>query len=296
MVGAMLVSIDASAEPTAEERAIARTLFDEGRALAKDGKWPEACAKLEASQRSAPGIGTLFNLADCYEHIGKTASAWTAFSETADQAKRAGQGDRETIARDRAAALAPKLAKLRFDAKGAPPPGLELRLDGKVLAAGAIGTEIPVDPGDHKVNVSATGKAPREISVRVEVPAAVVLVDLPKLDDASTQAPVTPPPPPPIVHEDERPWQKPAAIAAGGVAIVALGVGTIFGLRASSQWSDAKATCSGNTCDDKGYSGWQDARSSATIGTIGFVAGGVLAAAAVVLWITAPHPSTSAAR
>jgi para-nitrobenzyl esterase len=43
-------------------------------------------------------MGTLFNLADCFENLGRTASSWAAFSEVADLAKRAGQSDRETVA------------------------------------------------------------------------------------------------------------------------------------------------------------------------------------------------------
>jgi hypothetical protein len=71
--------------------------------------------------------------------------------------------------------------------------------------------------------------------------------------------------------------------------LVALGVGTAFGLKASSQWSDAKATCNGNVCDKAGYAGWQDSRSSATVSTVFFTTGVVVATAAVVLWLTAPQ-------
>ena len=287
----------AAADPTPEDRAIARTLFDDGRNLAKAGRWREACAKLEASQKAAPGIGTLFNLADCYEHLGKTASAWSAFLAVADESKRAAQPDRETIARDRANALAAKLSKMRIDAKAAPPTGLELRLDGKPLDLAVIGAELPVDPGDHKLTVSAPGKATKEVAVKIEVTGSILLVDLPVLD-AGTGPPPPPPPPPgddtgPPPQHDERTWQKPAAYVAGGLTIVALGVGTFFGLRASSQWSDAKSTCP-DACDDASYASWQDSRSSAKIGTIGFISAGVLAAAAVVLFVTAPKSSSAA--
>src|SRR5260221_11014313 len=61
----------------------ARTLFDEGRKLLADGKYDAACPKLEESQRLDPGTGTLFNLADCWEQIGRTASAWARFLEGA---------------------------------------------------------------------------------------------------------------------------------------------------------------------------------------------------------------------
>ena len=76
------------------------------------GKYDDACPKLEESQRLAPAIGTKFNLADCYEHTGRLASAWAAFLSVAASAKNANQGAREKAARDRAAALEPKLSRL----------------------------------------------------------------------------------------------------------------------------------------------------------------------------------------
>ncbi len=83
-----------AAPPTDEEKAIARTLFEQGRSLVRAGKWDEACPKLAESQRLDPGIGTLYNLADCHEHVGKLAAAWVEFSEVQDQAKRSNQAER----------------------------------------------------------------------------------------------------------------------------------------------------------------------------------------------------------
>jgi hypothetical protein len=289
----------AHAEPSADDRAVARTLFEDGRALLKQGNYAQACPKLEESQRLDPGIGTLFNLADCYEHVGRIASAWAAFSEVADVAKRAGQTDRETIARERANALAPKVSKLRLR-MAAPPSGLELRYDDKPLSTAVLGTDMPVDPGEHHLRASAPGKAPADTRVKIEVGSGITTVDLPALADAEAPAPgpgPAPAPEQPLV-EPPRPesgssWQKPAAIGAGALAVVGLGVGTFFGLRASSQWSDAKASCPDNRCDDAGYSKWDDARSSAGVATIAFSAGAVLAAAAIVLFVTAPSNSSA---
>src|SRR5258706_1569998 len=70
---------------------VARALFDEGRRLAGEGKYSQACPKLEESQKLDPGLGTLFGLADCLEHVGRTASAWSRFRDAADVANRLGQ-------------------------------------------------------------------------------------------------------------------------------------------------------------------------------------------------------------
>src|SRR6185436_4269196 len=80
--------------------AAARALFAEGRKLSSEGKWQEACPKFEESLRLVPGAGTRFNLADCWEHIGRTASAWSGFLDVAAEAKAAGQADREKASRE----------------------------------------------------------------------------------------------------------------------------------------------------------------------------------------------------
>jgi hypothetical protein len=280
----------ARAEPAPDERTLARSLFEEGRGLAKNGRFTEACPKLEESQRLDPGIGTLFNLADCLEHEGRTASAWSAFSETADLAHRRDQQEREVLARERAAALLPQLAKIRLHLDGIMPAGLTLTFDKKALSAAVIDTDLPVDPGVHEIVASAHGKAPAKATVTARA-GAVEQLTLPPLADLPAEGPATAAEAPvakPTEPERARPWQRPASYVAGGLAAVGLGVGAFFGLKANSQWSDAKASCTGSRCDTAGYAGWSDARSSATTSTVSFAVGGVLAAAAIVLFVTAP--------
>src|SRR5215831_11151206 len=83
------------------DEAAARVLFGEGRRLAGTGDYAGACPKFEESFRLDPGIGTGFNLADCWEHLGRTASAWGRFLGVAAAAKAAGQTEREQVARAR---------------------------------------------------------------------------------------------------------------------------------------------------------------------------------------------------
>ena len=127
----------------------ARSLFDEGRKLLAEGKYSAACPKLEESQKLDPGMGTLFNLADCWEHIGRTASAWARFREVAEAASRSGQHDREKIARARVAALDAKLSRLIVEVR-ASDQGLELKKDGVPFGAAQWGSALPTDAGDPR--------------------------------------------------------------------------------------------------------------------------------------------------
>ena len=59
------------------DSAAARALFAEGRNLMADERYAEACPKFEESLRLDHGMGTQFNLAHCWEKLGRTASAWS---------------------------------------------------------------------------------------------------------------------------------------------------------------------------------------------------------------------------
>ena len=285
-------SVALAEEPSPTERAVARTLFEDGRALAKEGKYAQACPKLEESERLVPGMGTLYNLADCLEKLGKTASAYSAFSEVVDLARRAGQPEREAVARERADALKPRLSMLKINLPRPAPTGLEVLIDGRALSDAALAENLPLDPGEHRVTARAPAKITNEAVVRIAATGPVSVLDLEPLQDA----PIVSPPVPLLPgvdrtssRSDRRPWQKPVALVAGGVALVAVGIGTAFGLQASSTWSDAKGACVGNVCDAQGFVGWEVARSSARVSTVLFTSGAILGAAALVMWIAAPR-------
>ena len=305
---ALSVSVSASAaDPaTTPERTLARSLFEQARALAHDGKFAQACPKFEESARLAPGIGTSFNLGDCLEHTGQLASAWSAFTDAADQARRAGQDDRETAARSRAASLAPRLSRIELSLAPPLPTGLTVALDGRELGAAVLRSPLPVDPGDHRVRASAPGRTPSEVTVHVDTSARLQQIEIPPLapePPPAAQASAILAPVPALISPSSPPdsaatghglgWQKTGAIAAGGLALVGLGIGSYFGLHARSQWSDAQAQCPGNVCSPSGYQGWDDAHGNARVGTALFISAGVLAVGGVVLWLTAPSSSSS---
>jgi hypothetical protein len=76
----------------------------------------------------------------------------------------------------------------------------------------------------------------------------------------------------------------------------------VFGLQAKSKNDEAlqPQNCrTSSLCTPNGLSLTNDARNAATLSTIGFIAGGTLVAAGVVLWIAAPRssaPATGAVR
>jgi hypothetical protein len=275
-------------------KAAAEALFIDGRNLMAQGKHAEACRKFEASQNLEPGLGTMLNLAQCYEATGRTASAWAQYREAIPLARAAGSREREDFATERSKALESRLSTLTIRAMGAGADGvaLSVRRDGVAVDPAELGTPIPVDPGLHQVEVTAPGKAPWSTKVEVTGDAASVSVEIPKLEEApsgSAPPPSTAPPAAPDPGTQGGSIQKPLAIGVAAVGLVGLGVGSFFGLSASSKWGDAKAACRDYPydCSPQALDDQSSASSQATVSTVAFIAGGVAIAAGAVLWFTA---------
>jgi len=173
----------------ASNRAAAEALFNEGRKLAASGKYADACPKFEASEQLDPGLGTLLNLAECYEKIGKTASAWAEYREAIPLARASGSKVRQDLATERAAALESRLSMLTIRAMGGSEEasGLEIRRDGVPVQPAELGSPIPVDPGPHTIEAAAPGKQKWSSTVQV-TDAARLAVEVPALTPLATSA------------------------------------------------------------------------------------------------------------
>jgi hypothetical protein len=279
-----------------DQAATAEALFREARDLAAKGRFEEACPKFAASQKLDPGFGTLYNLGECRQRQGKNASAWAAFSEAAALAHSAGQSDREVKATKAVKALEGKLERMTISVS-APVPGLAVKRGGVTIDAAAFGSALPVDAGKHVIEVTAPGKKPYTTEVSTGGPGNTVTVTIPALEDAPAEPAVTPgqssPVPP---SEGSAPARRIAGFVSAGVGVAGIVVGAVMGASAKSKWNDAQTNhCRTSTlCDAAGVDLVGSARTSATVSTIGFLAGGALVATGVVLIVTA-LPSKGAA-
>ncbi len=287
-----IAALTRSSLALADDVATADALFNEANALAAAGNYAAACPKLAESQKIEPAVGTQFNLADCYEHLGRTATAFALFEDVARIARAAGKFERERLARQRASALAPKLAKVRITATS-PAPGLELKIDDVVIPRDRWpGT--PIDPGEHEVSASAPSRRAWNGHV-VANAAATTEITVPELFDP-TPPPSVPPPalPPPVPST-----QKTLALAIGGVGLAGIAVGAIGGAMSIGSRSSAQDTCPEATyhfrCPTaQGTDDWNAATTAGNVSTGGFVVGGVAIAGAAVLWLTAPSAKARA--
>lgn len=255
--------------------ASARALFNLGRALMASARYAEACPKFEESLRLDPGMGTRFNLAYCWEHIGRSASAWALYLDVAAEARAAGLGEREQIARNLARELEPRLSYLVV-AVDAPAAGQEVARDGVLLGRAAWGVPTPVDPGIHVVRASAPGKQPWFGSINVSARHFVYVSNVPMLRDLPADTSMS-----------AQAWW---GVGVGAGAAAAFATGTIFALSASE-----RARSAARVCPDYAVEGcllsarsdrdrWVDqARTLRTQAIVGFAVGGAAAITSALL-------------
>jgi hypothetical protein len=304
LAAALVLGATAAHAQPVDAKAAAEALFDQGKKLVAAGNLAAACPKFEESLRAAAGLGAMLWLADCYETTGRTASAWAQFREAAAFA--AERGDtREKVARKRAATLEPKLSKLVVSVLDRP-NGLEVKRDDVVVKEGIWNNEVPVDPGEHTIVASAPNRKPWKAIVRVPPGPAVTPVTVGVLAVEEDPRPAPPLPPPPTATRPDAPpepappassssTQRTVGLVVAGVGVIGVGVGVVFGLKAKSQNDDTySGHCNANgVCDAAGLQGRVDALNSATVSTIGFVAGGIAVAAGAIIYFTAPSVGLS---
>src|SRR5262245_54130263 len=163
-----LLAVEPAHAQDASGKAAAEALFEQGVQLMKAGRFAEACPKLETSQRVDPGVGTLLYLAECYEKLGRTASAWATFREAESVARAQNQADRARTAQARAQKLEPELSYLTVNvAPEAKVEGLVVRRGGINVLPELYGVAAPVDPGVVEIEAGAPGY--RRFSTQVKV-------------------------------------------------------------------------------------------------------------------------------
>jgi hypothetical protein len=275
---ALLSPAVARAESTADV-ARADALFNAAKQLRHAGQYADACPQFAESSRLAPGVGVSLYLGDCYERIGRTASAWTAF-RSAEKLALERNDQRADVAHARAQALEPKLSGLTILVPAAvAPAGTEVLLDGsQLIPPQQWNVAMAVDPGDHVVTVNLPSQTPRTLTAHVAPGSRTATVRIDDVGPAPTPSEAAPPAvtAAPAGAGATRRWVGIGLLGAGAVGI---GLGTVFILNKNQPASSA-ASCAPPPNDT----------AATTASTIAFVAGGIALVAGLGLSISAPAP------
>jgi len=257
----------------------ADTLFRQAQALLDAGKVEAACSKFEASEAAENGLGTLLHLGDCYERMGRSASAWHAFLEAEAVAHTKKDVEREQVAAERVAALEPKLTRVVFVV---PPtsrvPGLTVQLGDNTIPAASWGAIIPVDAGVQRISASAKGHRPWILDLNVaRGDSHEYRINVPTLN------------PVPEPNTERRSIFRTAGIVTGGVGVASIGAGAVFSALAHN--ADDANTCARGviqcTPSRSGGAGYSEAA------TVSYAVGGTLLATGITLFVLAPAPDNT---
>jgi hypothetical protein len=260
----------------------------------ESGDFSGACASFEESLALEPAVGTQLNLGECYERLGRLASAFRAFDAGAHAADALGQGERARRAHTRAQRLLERLSTLTLVVPNQS-AHLELRLDGLPLAREQWGVALPVDRGTHVVEARRQLGAPWRAQIVITREAERVSITIPEPSAARLSAPLPETKPRPAslqipAGKAPMPTVRRLAVSLAAVGVLGLGAGTLLGVRAKDKWQQREAVCDDDDiCEPSARRLTAEARSAATWSTVSFVAGGALATAGVALFFVRPR-------
>jgi hypothetical protein len=277
-------------------KAAAESAFRQGKALMASGDLPAACTAFEESEKLDHQLGTQYNLARCYEQLGKLTSAWINFSEVAAKDVRGGRKDDSAR---RAKSLEPRLTRIVI-AVVTPVPGEQIRV-GAIDVSVLAGTPLPIDEGAYEVTATAPGYDAWHGEVTLRGPGRVIPIDVPALVRSADLLPPDEPRPPVIARRNPGHGRRVAGLLIGGAGVIAIGVGGYFGWQAYSLEGEAEDACGGAlaSCAKDQVGAAQglinQARDQATLADVAIGAGAAIAIGGAILYLTAPDGETGVA-
>jgi len=288
-----------AASPARAQKGTALSLFNEGRTLATQGRYEEACDRFSRSDAMERTVGTLLNLGDCNEHLKRYATAWVAYSRAEELAQRL-KDPRPKDAHEAAARVEPRLSRLVITVDTTY-PGLVVARNDTKLEAAEYNAAIPVDAGPQNITVTAPGRQPWQTNVRLGE-GEKQTVRVPPLEPApvtESPPPASPLPPPPNAQpaESSRTGVALGLEIGGGVVLVG---GLVFGALAIGTWASVTSICPNARCANEAVRAQHEsdvhtASTFGTVSTISVAVGGAALVTGLVLHLTAPGKSVSIA-
>lgn len=278
----------------------ARALGTSGVEAYLDGRYEQATDELEKAYAilRVPSLALWSGRA--LDKRGRLVEAAERYTEAADLQLPAGDAAVQKQAVSEAAAelakLRPRIPSLTVQLVGAEASEVEVQLDGKPLRASLIGSPRLVNPGAHEVvatrgsqRVSATETLTEGQRKSVELRLEPALSPTPASNTGVTAGADVGPSP----RSSRKTWAI-VALATGGAGLALGGVTGALALGKRKELEDSGLCndgCAPSTAGDV-----DSLDRYRLLSTIGFIAGGALAAGGVVLWVTAPSSTGTHAR
>ena len=185
-------------------------------------------------------------------------------------------------------ALRPQIPRLIIQVTGADASELTLSIDGQVAASGIIGKPRLVNPGPHRVEARlAAAQQSAAVEMQVGQEQTVTLNFPPPAKKAPAAAPSAPGRPSSSAQPSTQRGLGWVGVGAGTVGVA---LGSVMGGLALSKHAAIKdsGACSDTRCPADQQSQIERLNLFRSVSSVGFIAGGALAATGVVLLLTAP--------
>jgi hypothetical protein len=270
----------AAAEPSATDRATARSLADEGYSALQDKRYAEAADRFSRADalvhaptlmldwaRALVGLGQFVEAQERYEQIQREG-----VEPKAPQSWQRAMVD----ARTELAALRPRLAWVTITVTGS--NEAHVSIDGVAVPPAAIGVRRPINPGAHEVTVAAKGYFDARQTLKVaEAQEGSVAFAL-KVDPNQREEPELPPaaPAPVVAATPEQRRSRVPAYVAFGVA----GAGFVVGGVTGALWLGKHSTLQ-KDCPDPDHCPEADRETVNAYNTLGIVSGAAFAVGVV---------------
>jgi tetratricopeptide (TPR) repeat protein len=281
--------VERAKAPDKKTQAKARKAYNDATAAFKSGKYDTALVKFQEAESIIPSANAEYWIAASLDKLDRKVEALATYATflASEDAAKAGE--------DKVAE-----AKTRFDHLRATVPGdlvlTAVPAEALITIDGQAQTEkspltLKLTPGDHKVLVTMEGYEPQEFTVTIEAGK--------KIDRPVELTVIPPPPPPPVIEKPAAPVAPPPppppppaksllpAYVTLGIAAVAAGAGTYFGIRALSAKSDYDDHPTSSKADD--------VENNALISDMAFGVAITLGVTGVVLLTTPEESSTPSA-
>jgi len=278
--------------PSAADRAIARTLAQQGYEALRDKNYAAAADSYTRALAIVHAPTLLRDLARAEVGLGKLVDAHENYSTIIREgvAADAPQPWVKALADAKAeiGPIAARLSALTITVTGPAHP--HVTIDGAPIAEASLGAKRPADPGRHEIRAIATGYyTAKKIVVLNEGETVNVGFEL---EDA----------PPDAAPKDEEvagkvsvatvvdpPWRAPITIGAFALGGAGLALGGVTGILAMSKHNKLAGDCPRGGCGPAQKADLDSYHTLGMLSTIGFVAGGVGAGAGVVLLLVRPQ-------
>ncbi|HEX2870310.1 MAG TPA: hypothetical protein VHP33_03625 [Polyangiaceae bacterium] len=299
----LLGAASAHAEEDAATRAAARKLAEDGVAALQNGDAATAVQKLEKAHNMLKAPSVALWSARALAKRGLLVEAAERLREASRLPVSGDAGVQEQAKRDaekELGELSPRIPSLVIAVSGVGDASVTVTLDGAAIPSDLLGEDRPVNPGPHRL-VAKRGADERSLEVTLaegeRKPASLDFGSAAPTPASATGAP-TSDSSPSTASSSSGGGNKTLAFVALGAGAAGLVVGGVTGGLALSKKSklDDDDACRAGQCTYAVESDVKSLRTFRTVSTIGFIAGGVLAATGVVLLVTSGSSQQQGAR